>query len=571
MNSNFIIRWSLTAVLGAAALYGQTAAPAKPQSPATTASVKLSELRNKPEYIGALIDYIHKFPDTPTAEQSMLSLRYSIPKEYTTEQVRPLMDKLIEGIADTEAVLRMRLYGDMCSYLASRELWPELVTASSRSIPLADEKSYVEFDHRVYEQQMAAAKERNPDFKPQPFREADTKSRFLPYQASLYAYEARGYMEQGKLAEADVAYHKAYDIKVTADGAWGLGRVLEKRGKEAEALPYMTTAFLTGKLKTPDIEHFHALFTKLRPGQSEDAYLDAEFLKTYKNPVPETKYTPTAARTNRTVLAEFFTGGGCVPCVPFDYSFERVLEAYSAKEVVLLVDHWHAPVEDPLGNHGVDNRVKYYGIKGAPTTIIQGKRLNTKDDNAREEEKAEVAPRVFKQIRAVIDPALETPPGAELAGTASRSGDSIQVTVTPSKFAKTEGKFRLQIALVEKEVSYSGENGLRMQMNVVRNLAGSAKTSTYGFAVDAAKPAPVNYSFDLKQITAENLRYYDEYPEERKAEIAGEGRAAVIPMLTFGWREHKNIMDPGKLFVAAYLQDEESKDILQAVMIPVNR
>jgi hypothetical protein len=48
------------------------------------------------------------------------------------------------------------------------------------------------------------------------------------------------------------------------------------------------------------------------------------------------------------------------------------------------------------------------------------------------------------------------------------------------------GDFTLHVALIENEVTYSGENGLR---------------------------------FHLDEISAENLRYYDEWPVERNKEV----------------------------------------------------
>jgi len=138
-------------------------------------------------------------------------------------------------------------------------------------------------------------------------------------------------------------------------------------------------------------------------------------------------------------------------------------------------------------------------------------------------------------------------------------GSVVNVKTTVDK-AKSESKeLKLQIALVEDLLRYSGENGVRFHPMVVRSLAGPAgdgskSPSAEGFAVDASKPTTVEHTFDLAKITAELKAHLDDY------EI--NGRHGKI---TFS--EKKHTMDSNSLSVVAFVQDEKSKQILQAAYI----
>ena len=57
--------------------------------------------------------------------------------------------------------------------------------------------------------------------------------------------------------------------------------------------------------------------------------LDTEYHKRFPNPVHVEAYKPTAARTDRVVLAEVFTGSGCPPCAGADIAFDAAMERYA--------------------------------------------------------------------------------------------------------------------------------------------------------------------------------------------------------------------------------------------------
>src|SRR5262249_6862769 len=151
---------------------------------------------------------------------------------------------------------------------------------------------------------------------------------YVGLKTSGYNLLGKSLWEQGKFEEAEKAYRDSVAVKVSKESALGIAHAAEKTGKEAEVLKYATVAALTGKLEPAEMDYFYSVYAKQHGGKKDgvEAYLDSEYKKTYQNPVKHQKYVKTANRSDRTVLAEFITGAGCVPCMPFDYTFENALE-----------------------------------------------------------------------------------------------------------------------------------------------------------------------------------------------------------------------------------------------------
>ena len=113
---------------------------------------------------------------------------------------------------------------------------------------------------------------------------------------------------------------------------------------------------------------------------------------------------------------------------------------------------------------------------------------------------------------------------------------------------------KLQIALVEGELRYSGENGIRFHPMVVRSLGG---TKGEGFAVDAAVAAGFEHTFDLDEISKAIKAHLDDYESKGHR---GE---------PFQFSEKKYQINHANLAVVAFVQDEKTKEILQAVYLKV--
>jgi hypothetical protein len=80
------------------------------------------------------------------------------------------------------------------------------------------------------------------------------------------------------------------------------------------------------------------------------------------------------AQTTRLVLIEEATNASCPPCASQNPAFDALLNANRDK-LTAIKYHWYYPGYDPMHNHNVSEnnaRVAYYGINGVPTATIDG-------------------------------------------------------------------------------------------------------------------------------------------------------------------------------------------------------
>lgn len=571
-------RWLLASVaamsLLTAVAFAQsqtTSAPQRPASPESEITSKMQAARNDPaQYVELLVRLVKEFPESRYTESAGFNfssiLKKQAQKEPDPAKMRALAESFIAGTASAPGGLRMRINSTAIRAMLDNNLAEQAATLARQTVAVLNEKEYLAFIRKGYERDIESALKTNPNYKPRPFSETEYSERFRQESATYYSLLGRAHLKLNDLTQAEAAFKRSYEISLDAPAAAGLATVLEKRGKDAEAIEYMTQAMLTGKLDKAGIEQFQNLYRRTHGGKLDgiEEYLDARYRQSYRSPLKGDKHAPNRASTGRAVLAEFFTGAGCIPCIPFDYTFETALEDYSRNDLVLLVYHWHAPTLDPMGNRSNDARVTYYGVQGAPTVFLNGQRFNDKGDgDARIKSEAEKkTTSVYASVTSVINKELETPAPAQLKLTAERSGKGVKATVAVEDLKDASPDITLHFALVEDEVHYSGENGLRFHPMVVRNLAKTG--NDYGFKVAPGQANKFEHTFDLESISAENLRYYDEWPAERNKEVnARIGGDADFDVGKF--KEQRHLINPNKLSVVAFLQDNKTKAILQAV------
>ncbi|MBI4469656.1 MAG: hypothetical protein HY650_10085, partial [Acidobacteria bacterium] len=561
---------------------GQTAAASRAESaPATQpdpspqdeALKRLRTLRNDPvAYVEAVIRFVNDYPEDWQAESGGFWLRDAVKRTSPdVEKTRALVRRFVEGIDTVPAPLRVRFYSEAVKILLQENLAEEATELAQQGVGLLDEKAYVEYERRKHERSEAVRKARYPTTTPRAFSSAEQAERFRGFSASYYASIGRGFLMQEKLEQAAGAFGQAHEIKPDMESAVGMADIMERRGRKREALEYFTSAALTGRLKSEDITRFHALYRELNQGKLEglEAGLDARYHKTHRNPLKDDTNPRSTKRPQRVAVVEFFTGAGCIPCIPVDYAVEKALEEYSRGELALLVYHMHAPVSDPLSNHGSDARQKYYEVNSAPTLFLDGRKFANEVDPRTVDLAVSKAGQVHAALAPLIEARIKSPARGRLSVEARRVGESIKVTVATSEIDPAAGRVTLQIVLVEEEVSYSGENGLRFHPMVVRSLARGGGAENYGFPIDPAKAVTTNHRLDLSQIVAENLRYYDEYPVERRKELSARLDKERLDRLNFSFREQRHVMNPDRLSVVAFLQDDATKAVLQTAYLDV--
>jgi hypothetical protein len=266
----------------------------------------------------------------------------------------------------------------------------------------------------------------------------------------------------------------------------------------------------------------------------------------YNKTVPPFKPEKVAEKKDaRPVVLELFTGAQCPPCVAADVGFDALGDTYSHNNVILLQYHLHIPGPDPLTNSDTVARQKYYGevIRGTPTTIFNGKSEAGGGGSMGGSEGK------YKQYRAIIDPILEKKPAATVDLKATRKGDSIEVSVKAKTGDKPGEKAqpRVRFVVTEEIVKYVGSNKLRFHHHVVRAMPGGAD----GLAMD--KSGELNHSMkvNLTEVRGKIEEYVSNFEKNRPF---------------FGTKPG---IDLKKLAVVAFVQDDESKEILGATTVDV--
>ena len=346
-----------------------------------------------------------------------------------------------------------------------------------------------------------------------PFGPRFARSQMIGVLESVVAQ--KGLESAAEQAAADLA-------KTSGASAEFLSRVLTVRKIALEALG-----------KTDEVKAITAEIAKL------EGEIDTEYIKK----VPPFKPTAFAGRKDKTanqvVVMELFTGAQCPPCVAADVAFDALQKSYKPTELVLIQYHLHIPGPDPLTNTDTEARAKYYGANSTPTTLFNGEKKAAGGGGMANAESK------FKQYTGIIDPLLEETTAMKVNGKATRNGDKIDIAV---EVAGGEGDdMKLRLLVVEENVKYVGGNNLRFHHQVVRAMPGGAD----GVAIKD-KTMKHTASADLGDVRKSLTKYLDDY--------AANGRPFPKP---------NRPMDMKALRVIALVQNDKTKEIVQAVQIEV--
>ena len=367
------------------------------------------------------------------------------------------------------------------------------------------------------------------------------------YQDTL----GRIYLKQGRIKEAKTYLRQALtnDPELTT-ALIALGQIAETGGHHKEALDYLSSAAVKSGLKKSDRQQMEAAYRATHNDSLAglEDLLDDKYRKLNAG-IHFDHYQASAKRTNRIALAELFTGSGCGPCVAADLGFDGLLERYSRKDLVVLVYHLHVPLPDPMTNPATVERGKYYAVPGTPTPVVDGFRLPSAGGSR------DMTRGFFDRVNPKIESELESPAQAQITLTGWLEGDLVRAKVTVDEVKTPSVDLKLQIALTEEEVRYTGENGIRFHPMVVRSLGGKEAN---GFALTGSAPTKIEWTFDVKAMSAELKKYLDAYEQQ--------GHRGD----TFTFSEKKFQIDQTKLSLVAFVQNMKTKEVLQTVYIKLS-
>lgn len=326
-----------------------------------------------------------------------------------------------------------------------------------------------------------------------------------------------------------------------------LAEAAGKRKNSKAQLNYLIRADAKGALKKDQRAVLEELYVK-RHGSTKglQEMLDENYRRLNPLPMTVVKYSPSEKRAKRTVLAELFTGAACHPCITADLAFDGLLKRYTPSDVAVLIYDLHIPLPDPIANPATVLRSKYYQIYGTPTYVINGSDKQVAGGTYRKE--AEV---LMGQLTKKIDVQLERENEADMTLAASINNGVVKTSVNVKNVKGDYSNLRVYIGLVENELSYMGENGIRFHPMSVREFGGENRD---GFVLND-KTGNFAWEFDLQKVSGDLKNYIDNY--EVKGSVFG----------TFSFIEKKYEINAKNLSVVAFVQDEKTKNVLQTVFI----
>ena len=260
-------------------------------------------------------------------------------------------------------------------------------------------------------------------------------------------------------------------------------------GDADRAYDHFITAAAAGTLTATQDVSFRSLYRRRHGTESDlDRVVNRRHRELYPSPIKPAKLDEPG--NGRVVLLELFTGSGCGPCVASDLALEAVLERYPADSLVAVAYHLNVPLPDPMVIANGIRRQVSYGESGTPTVRLNGALFADEAGGARA-----AAPKTYAAWVRAIDEARRVPPAASISIAASGFRDSVTARASVTGVSSGAKDLRLHLLLVERELGFLGENGLRPHSMVVRGVAAAG-----GLGLPVRGDGTIEFTFDLKAI-----------------------------------------------------------------------
>ena len=327
-----------------------------------------------------------------------------------------------------------------------------------------------------------------------------------------------------------------------------LGSAQERLGKKNEAF----NTYLTGVTLSRPLVLMRPL-QQLQKEMYPHTSLDSLITVTQRGLVdffPDKYKRPEAIEdqpNQKTVLAELFTGSEYRPCQAADIAYDKLLERYDLSELTVLEYHLNIPRPDPMANNDTELRAQFYGVNSTPTSVIDGTNVvNSGGQGIAAKSK-------FAVYADAIDRILNTSAEAAVKVSARIRRNKISLAVSAS-VGKVRKSYKLRIVLAEDGMQYQGANGISEHRFVVRKMIRNAG----GTSFNAKGKAAVKDAFAVSSIEDQLEKYLDSY--EKKMQAPG-----------IAYKEKKSEIDPKRLYIIAFVQDDATHRILQSTIVKVKR
>lgn len=353
---------------------------------------------------------------------------------------------------------------------------------------------------------------------------------------------------QGKTREALVLLRSIEDLMSPYDQSYWkrLGDAYVTTGELQRA----SSAYMNGLLtiSTPSLrDALEDVYTRLH-GSTEGIEKELDSLREAGAEFHPGTYGAASFPNGKVVLAELFTGADCGPCASSDVAFDKLIEYYPRSAVAVLEYHVHVPGPDPMTVDESYDRYVWYGGQGTPTAVFDGR-----------EQLIGGGPRVvaknrFGVYKHAIKRFEQDDPGASISVATTMEKDVVTVEVRIADLKAGAGKPVLHVALAERSVDYTGSNGISKHAYVVRHLFDR------GDGMPVAGSGTITKSVDVGQVESSIKQYLDNPTVQR---------SWTTRRQFTGWRSRPDAIDRGNLSVIAWVQDAETKEVLQAAYATV--
>jgi len=417
---------------------------------------------------------------------------------------------------------------------------------------------------------------------------ADVHTHFIQEKSEGLGILAEVAFHQGNLSDAHKFAEQAFATDPTVDDTNSIrGEIALADHRDADALDSFERAQLYGGLRPALQEKMLTLYRTAHNGSDATFLTDQDDRYAKLFPPPFTPTPHSAPAGGHTVLVELFTGSGCEPCVGADLAMEAMLASYPRTELITLSFDQHIPLPDPLANPDSLARATQYGVNHTPNFAIDGQTLEPAGGDRSDSET------LYKDLTKILDTDVVRPSGVELQLTASLTPDG-QVTaqahvklagddqlqkeiailpVPPPPPAKPDPKaaakpapapsatvpappaapsLTLNFALVEDEVRYAGENGIRFHRMVVRTLA---KPAGQGFSLTSGSSAKLDATFQPTEISKQLTTYLEDFEKHNE-------RFENVHFLA-----KNTVINSAHLKVVAWVENAADHRVLQAAFV----
>jgi tetratricopeptide (TPR) repeat protein len=526
---------SLSAFLATASAQQPSPTP-RMQLPADRRAYTAARAQLDPaDRLAAMRQFVHDYPKSSSADRAQSSILDLLLANFP--------DRLTE--IDTQARLLVKGSSKSNSHINGElTVAQKLAEAGSNGIDLPLAAKIVTKANNDL-QEPTFAKEINASYisnKLPPPSAAEVHTHFIQQKSEAFSILAEVAFHQGNLDQANAFATQAFTTDPTVDDTNSIrGEIALATHRDADALDAFERAQLYGGLRPSLQEKMLTLYRAAHNGSDATFQSDQDTRYAQLFPAPFTPASHTTPAKGHTVLIELFTGSACEPCVGADLAVDAMLAAYPRTSLIALSFDQHIPAPDPLANPDSLARATQFGVRYTPTFAIDGQTLEAVGADRSESEK------LYTGITKSVDTDAIRPTAVQLQLTAALtaegkvtaqahvtlgSSDQLQKEIatlpvpppppdpkaakpTPAAAASEPAPpaLTLNFALVEDEVRYAGENGIRFHRMVVRALA---KPAGEGFPLTASSPATLDTAFNPADITKKLATYLDAYEQHNE-------------------------------------------------------